>query len=220
VSHPSPFRPVPTSRRLRARVLPLARKPEGRGGLAVQGAGVLTLATAAFMALLLLGCGNPDVPAAEAAGGALSAEVATLSGAGSARTPIPLDHPDPIDIRVYASPSCGCCSLWVDHLEENGFAVETVYREDMGVVKQSFGISDRLASCHTGIVNGYVVEGHVPAGDIRLFLAEAPGDVRGLAVPGMPIGSPGMEMGDRVDPYDVLAFRADGSTAVFASYGR
>jgi hypothetical protein len=180
----------------------------------------LSLATAAFMGILLAGCGGSDVPAAEASGGALNAEASSVAEGASARTPIPLDHPDPIDIRVYASPTCGCCSLWVEHLEENGFDVETVYREDMGVVKQSFGISDRLASCHTGIVNGYVVEGHVPAVDIRRLLAEAPGDVRGLAVPGMPIGSPGMEMGDRVDPYDVLTFRADGSTGVYASYGR
>jgi len=181
---------------------------------------VLSLVTTAFMGILLVGCGGSDVPAAEAAGGALSNEVLSLSEGASARTPIPLDHPDPIDIRVYASPTCGCCSLWVEHLEENGFDVETVYRDDMGVVKQSFGISDRLTSCHTGIVNGYVIEGHVPAEDIRRLLAEAPGGVRGLAVPGMPIGSPGMEMGDRVDPYDVLTFSADGSTGVYASYGR
>ncbi|TVP47802.1 MAG: DUF411 domain-containing protein [Gemmatimonadales bacterium] len=123
-------------------------------------------------------------------------------------------------MRVYASPSCGCCSLWVDHLEENGFDVETVHREDMADVKRNFGVADRLVSCHTGIVNGYVVEGHVPASDIRRLLAESPDNVRGLAVPGMPVGSPGMEVGDRVDPYDVVAFAADGSTRVFASYGR
>jgi hypothetical protein len=117
------------------------------------------------------------------------------------------------------SPTCGCCSEWVTHLEENGFEVDTQLRQDMGTVKETFGVAPRLASCHTGIVNGYVVEGHVPADDIRRFLAEAP-SARGLAVPGMPLGSPGMEFDNRVDPYDVLLFTAGGSVQVYASHGR
>jgi hypothetical protein len=135
------------------------------------------------------------------------------------REPIPLDAEGPIGMRVYMSPTCGCCSVWVEHLEENGFEVETVLRHDMGEVKASLGIAPQLSSCHTGVVNGYLVEGHVPASDIRAFLAEAP-EALGLAVPGMPIGSPGMEMGDRVDPYDVLVLQTDGSTRVMSSYGR
>lgn len=136
-----------------------------------------------------------------------------------AREPIPLDRTEPVPIRVYASPTCGCCSLWVEHMQANGFEVETVYRDDLATVKASFGVPRGLESCHTGVVNGYVVEGHVPADDLRRFLAEAP-EARGLAVPGMPIGSPGMEMGDRVDPYDVMLFRGDGSTSVWARHGR
>jgi hypothetical protein len=143
-----------------------------------------------------------------------------MTESGATRTAIPLDASEPIAMRVYSSPTCGCCSLWVDHLEEHGFEVETQYRDDMGQVKAAFGITQPLASCHTGIVNGYLIEGHVPAADIRRLLAEAPSDVRGLAVPGMPIGSPGMEMGDRVDPYDVLLLGTSGGITVFSRYGR
>jgi hypothetical protein len=214
-------------RKTRARAIPRPQPVGAKGGLLVQGAGLLTIAIVAFLALFLAGCGGGSEAAEAGAGSAAtgaesaaSAEASELAGAASARTPIPLDHAEPIEMRVYASPTCGCCSLWVEHLEENGFDVETVHREDMVEVKQSFGVAEPLRSCHTGIVNGYVVEGHVPAADIRRLLAESPGDVRGLAVPGMPVGSPGMEVGDRVDPYDVVAFSTDGSTRVFASYGR
>ncbi len=176
---------------------------------------------AALVAFALAGCGGDhETSQAEAAMAVGSAQSAALAEVAAARTPIPLDHDEPIEMRAYMSPTCGCCSLWVEHLEENGFEVDRVYRDDMFEVKRSFGIPDRLASCHTAIVNGYLVEGHVPADDIRRLLADAPGDVRGLAVPGMPIGSPGMEVDDRLDPYDVLAIGADGSVSVYASYGR
>lgn len=135
------------------------------------------------------------------------------------RTPIPLDHGEPIPMTVYQSPTCGCCGLWNEHVEEHGFEVTAHMREDMGAVKESFAIRPNLASCHTAIVDGYVVEGHVPAEDIRRLLAEVP-DARGLAVPGMPIGSPGMEQGDRVDPYEVLIFNDSGETAVWARHGQ
>ncbi len=135
------------------------------------------------------------------------------------REVIALDRTDPIQMTVYASPSCGCCSLWVDHAEEYGFEIEVVHREDMGRVKSELGLPEHLASCHTGVVNGYVIEGHVPGDDLRSFLAEAP-EVRGLTVPGMPLGSPGMEVPTgQADNYDVLTFTADGETTVFASHG-
>ncbi len=126
---------------------------------------------------------------------------------------------EPLEITVYMSPTCGCCGEWVTHLEEHGFEVETRLREDMFTVKESFSIPRPLASCHTGLVNGYLVEGHVPAEDIKSFLQDAPDDARGLTVPAMPIGSPGMEMEGREDPYDVLIMRQDGRTTVFASHG-
>lgn len=119
-------------------------------------------------------------------------------------------------ITVYKSPTCGCCTKWVSHLQENGFEVETIDLQDMNSVKEEVGISRQLASCHTAKAGDYVIEGHVPAGDIKRLLKERP-DVAGLTVPGMPMGSPGME-GHRKDNYDVLTFTRTGETAVFSSH--
>jgi hypothetical protein len=120
-------------------------------------------------------------------------------------------------VTVYKSPTCGCCSLWVDHLEANGFQVETVDVQDTGAIKRQYGIPDSLASCHTAVVGGYVVEGHVPAADVHRLLRERP-EAGGLAVPGMPIGSPGMESADGLtEPYAVLLV-SDGGTSVFARH--
>lgn len=120
-------------------------------------------------------------------------------------------------VVVYKSPTCGCCSLWVDHLRANGFRVETHDVANLDAVRRQAGVPARLGSCHTARVGGYVIEGHVPAAEIRRLLQSRP-RVDGLAVPGMPIGSPGMEMGGRIDAYDVLAFNRAGETTVFARY--
>lgn len=120
-------------------------------------------------------------------------------------------------ITVYKSPTCGCCGDWVDHLKENGFEVDVHETEDMSAVKREAGLSPNLASCHTGFVDGYLIEGHVPASDIKRLLEQA-SNAKGLAVPGMPAGSPGMEMGDRQDAYQVLEFNEAGQTRVFAEY--
>ncbi|TNF98004.1 MAG: DUF411 domain-containing protein [Gammaproteobacteria bacterium] len=119
-------------------------------------------------------------------------------------------------ITVYKSPTCGCCTKWVNHLQANGFEVETIDLQDMNPVKVEAGISRQLASCHTAKTGGYVIEGHVPADDIKRLLKERP-DVAGLTVPGMPMGSPGME-GNRKDNYDVLTFTKTGETTVFSSH--
>lgn len=121
-------------------------------------------------------------------------------------------------VTVYKSPTCGCCAAWVDHMEENGFAVTVEDVTDLDPVKERLGVPDRLSSCHTATVGGFVVEGHVPADDVKLLLAEQP-DVRGLAVPGMPIGSPGMEVeGRAAEPYAVVAFDHDGAAEIFARH--
>lgn len=120
-------------------------------------------------------------------------------------------------ITVYKSPTCGCCANWVDHLEANGFDVRTVDTHETAKMKMRYGVPGDLRSCHTALVDGYVIEGHVPAGEIKTMLEEKP-EVAGLAVPGMPIGSPGMEQGDRIDPYDVIAFQKNGKRTVFASH--
>jgi hypothetical protein len=119
-------------------------------------------------------------------------------------------------ITVYKSPTCGCCTKWVSHLEESGFTVEAINRNDMESVKSEAGVPHQLGSCHTAFIDGYVIEGHVPAGDIKRLLEEKP-DVAGLTVPGMPMGSPGME-GPRQDSYDVLTFSESGETEVFNRY--
>lgn len=119
-------------------------------------------------------------------------------------------------MTVYKDPSCGCCSKWVDHVKQAGFTVTVLETSDMDGVKTSLGVPAALASCHTARVGAYSIEGHVPADLIVRLLKERP-VARGLAVPGMPVGSPGMEMGSQKDPYDVLLFDKAGKTKVYAS---
>ena len=119
-------------------------------------------------------------------------------------------------MRVAKSPHCGCCTAWIDHIRRAGFQVQIVNAEDVTPIARQLGVPDNLRSCHTAVVNGYVIEGHVPAADIRRLLAQRPA-ATGLAVPGMPIGSPGMEQGNRRQPYNVILF--DGARrTVFARH--
>lgn len=123
-------------------------------------------------------------------------------------------------VLVHKSPTCGCCSLWVDHLRDAGFMVDVRNEENLIPVKERVGVPYGKGSCHTAEVGGYFVEGHVPAEDIKRLLARKP-DAKGLTVPGMPMGSPGMEMPDgRRQPYTVELVKRDGSTVVFAEHGR
>lgn len=117
-------------------------------------------------------------------------------------------------VTVYKRVTCDCCNKWVEHLKANGFRVRAVDVPDLEPYKQRYGVSQKLASCHTAVVEGYVIEGHVPADSIKRLLAQRP-KVRGLSVPGMPIGSPGMEQNNIKDPYDVLAFDEKGGIRVF-----
>lgn len=123
----------------------------------------------------------------------------------------------PIDIVVHRSPTCTCCGKWVKHLKDNNFNVEDIVTEDVQAIKDKHGVTREMASCHTAIVDGYVVEGHVPANDIKNLLKTKP-KVVGLAVPGMVNGSPGMEMGDAKDSYKVVSFDRENRTKVFNSY--
>lgn len=122
-----------------------------------------------------------------------------------------------VEVKVYKSPTCGCCGKWVTHLRDHGFTVEVEDVADIAAIKARHGVPGSLSSCHTALVEGYVVEGHVPAGDIRRLLEERP-EALGIAAPGMPVGSPGMEVGDRKDPYDVVAFDRAGKSWIFASH--
>jgi len=129
-------------------------------------------------------------------------------------------EPPPAVIEVYKSPTCGCCSKWVEHLRAHGFTVQATDTAAMDELRAKHGVPRALRSCHTALVSGYVIEGHVPASDVQRLLSERPA-IAGLAVPGMPIGSPGMEApSGRTVPYDVIAFDRDGKTRSFATHGR
>ncbi len=119
-------------------------------------------------------------------------------------------------LHLYKSPYCGCCQAWGQHMRGAGFSVVETNVEDLDPLKQRLGIPPELRSCHTATVQGYVVEGHVPAKDVLRMLSERPA-ATGLAVPGMPIGSPGMEQGQRIDPYSVVLFSPDRKT-IFSRY--
>jgi hypothetical protein len=120
---------------------------------------------------------------------------------------------------VYKSPTCGCCSKWEKHLEDNGFKVESHPTKDMMSIKSKYHIPTEDRSCHTALIGGYVVEGHVPAEDIKALIKKHPAGVVGISVPGMPVGTPGMESDDgHVDSYDVVTFDSKGKTTVFSHH--
>jgi hypothetical protein len=119
-------------------------------------------------------------------------------------------------ITVYKDPNCGCCKSWIEHLIKHGYRVDARDTSEMSEIKRNLGVPEGLSSCHTAVVSGYLIEGHVPAKDIARLLKEKP-KIAGLAVPGMPMGSPGME-GPRTQHYKVLSFDKAGTTKTFASY--
>ena len=119
-------------------------------------------------------------------------------------------------VTVYKDPNCGCCKNWIEHLVKHGYRVDAKDSPDMPAIKRTLGVPNALGSCHTAVVNGYLIEGHVPAADIDRLIERRP-RVAGLAVPGMPMGSPGME-GPRSQRYQVFTFDKSGKTTVFASH--
>lgn len=138
----------------------------------------------------------------------LAAMPAGAARIGVAETPMPL--------TMYKSPSCTCCGRWGEYLEKNGFAVTEIGHADMGAIKLEHGVPPRLQSCHTALVDGYVIEGHVPAADIRRLLRERPAAV-GLSAPGMPQMAPGMQS-EQPQGYDVLSFGTEGSIELYSRY--
>ena len=144
-----------------------------------------------------------------AAAGVFLLGAALLAAAPRHTAPLP-------EVTVYKNASCGCCGAWVDHLRANGFKVTVHDLDDLSETNGMLGVPEPLIACHTAVVDGYVIEGHVPAADIKRLLTDHP-KVAGLAVPGMPAGSPGME-GAQKDPYQVLTFDKAGRTAVYASH--
>jgi|GEM_PF-115715 len=131
-----------------------------------------------------------------------------------------LQTPSKVDMVVYKSPTCGCCADWIEHINDQGFSTRIEHPAIMSEVKLAWKIPTDLQSCHTAVSRqGYVFEGHIPAHVIQRFLAEKPRKAYGLTVPDMPVGSPGMEMGDRFEPYNVYLLREDGKKIVFTHIG-
>lgn len=142
--------------------------------------------------------------------------LATIATLTSASAP-PSSLLPPPSVTVFKDPNCGCCKAWIEHLRQHAFDVTAKDTSDITAPKRTARVPEKLYSCHTAFVNGYVIEGHVPAPDIKRLLKEKP-KVAGIAVPGMPLGSPGMEVGNRKDKYDVIAFNRDGTTTLFARH--
>lgn len=134
----------------------------------------------------------------------------------AAAAPAALARSSPPVVEVWRSPTCGCCGAWVKHLQQNGFATRVHMVEDTAPVRRRLGIPESLGSCHTAKVGEYAIEGHVPASDIRRLLAEKP-RARGLTAPGMPAGSPGMDVPDS-PPYEVLLVGEDGQATLYARH--
>ena len=150
---------------------------------------------------------------AKAAG---SAALLALSGRPRSlmASPLSLKH----EMVIQKNAGCMCCNRWAAHLNEHGIATTIEEHPDLTSFKDAMEVPEDLRSCHTGLIDGYVVEGHVPVEDVLHMLEQRP-PVRGISTPGMPIGSPGMESGDRMDPYEVIAFGGSGGQYVFAKHG-
>ena len=143
--------------------------------------------------------------------------VAATSGASWAAAPTA----QPIPVELWKDPTCGCCHDWIEHMQANGFTF-TIHDTGNNAVRARLGLPQKLGSCHTALVGGYLIEGHVPASDVRALLQQKP-KALGITVPGMPVGSPGMDgavYGNRRDPYDVLLVGRDGTTRIFKSYNQ
>jgi hypothetical protein len=168
---------------------------------------VIFKVSAIVLALGLAACAK--APATSSANDAASAPPANAARAVDQSLP---------PVLAFKSPTCGCCELWVEHMRAAGFQVEVKDTQDMGAIKAEAGVPVGQGSCHTARVGNYYLEGHVPAADVKRLLAEGP-DVRGLVVPGMVPGSPGMEQGGVNKPYDVLLLAKDGSTTVYSHHG-
>lgn len=182
---------------------------------------VLTVASLALAATTLTACARTPQPAAIQADPAATSVTAPKSAAATVAV-VEAAPPAPTltGMVVHKSAYCGCCGLWVEHMHEAGFAVEVRNVDNLNPIKQRVGVPPGKGSCHTAQIGNYFIEGHVPADDVKRLLAEQP-DARGLVLPGMPKGSPGMEVPDgSIDAYTVELVANDGSTSAFAQHGQ
>ncbi len=145
--------------------------------------------------------------------------IASCSDSEAVKSEAQGSGPQPIVLDIFKSPTCGCCKKWINHIDENGFQSKVHNRRDIFVIKEKKGIEPRYRSCHTAISKeGFIFEGHIPAKFIQQFLKEThPDGVLGLSVPGMPVGTPGMEVSDKFQPYRVLLLKSDGTHETYAN---
>lgn len=175
-------------------------------GSVVVGIGIATVGAIAFL-------GGPTA----SANNAIHSTSQSSEALTTIQTVAQASAPETLEATVYRDPSCGCCGAWVEHLRSNGFQVSVVQEHNMDAVKQEHNVPAGLASCHTALINGAVIEGHVPAADIKRFLSQE-SDAIGLAVPGMPVGSPGMEAGETQEPFTVFSFDQQGNAEAFSQH--
>lgn len=174
----------------------------------------LYFAGAVFAIALVAGCA--DTPSDSTSDTSTATSSGTTTDIQAEMTPEPSKAQAP-QMVVHHDPNCGCCGKWIEHMAQHGFAVQSVLETDMNAVKRELGVPENLPSCHTATVDGYIIEGHVPAADVRRLLAERP-DAKGLSVPGMPLGSPGMEYNNQRQAYNVVVFDESGDQSVFNHY--
>ena len=122
------------------------------------------------------------------------------------------------EMTVYKTPYCGCCSNWISQMKEKGFNIKTIVKDNFDDLKAKHGLTPKTASCHTALIDGYFIEGHVDYSAIKKLLTQKPKDIKGLTVPGMVVGSPGMEMGNKKMPYSIIAIKKDGSTEIYEKH--
>jgi hypothetical protein len=168
---------------------------------------------AAMVFALTLACAPSDETAQSGSAAGAANGVGSVATVANASTPTTVSASD--TIQVWKDPNCGCCKNWVEHMRKHGYTVVVHDTPDLTPVKQTHGVGADLVACHTAVIAGYTIEGHVPADLVDKLLEEKP-DIAGLAVPGMPMGSPGME-GGTPEHYDVIAFTSDGGRSVYAS---
>ena len=169
--------------------------------------------------LLLAGCARQSTGNASASTEKAETEGSKTSQQAAQADPADISGDRATAVTVYKSPTCGCCSKWEEHLTKAGFKVSSKTTDDMEQVRAQFGVPEKMQSCHTAVIDGYVIEGHVPADDVKKLLETRPEGVAGLAAPGMPANSPGMQPeGEKPSGYDVLSFDREGNAKVFTSY--
>ena len=179
----------------------------------------LAIVVSVALGSMLAGCSRPTTDQSSATPNRERVEGPGIGSRSPQSDPAKISADGTKSVMVYKSPTCGCCSKWEEHLTRAGFEVSSRPTENMTEIRKQYNVPERMQSCHTAVIDGYVIEGHVPAADVKRLLETRPEGVAGLAAPGMPPKSPGMQPeGEKPSGYDVLSFDRQGNSSVFASY--